>query len=365
MRAPRGNLERWDTLLRERHVTGIYGADAHGQVAVTEKIWLPGPSYEHLFAVARNHLLLRRPLSRAGVLEALRDGRLYVGVDAIAPSDGFSFAIVSPDGRQWTMGESARFEAGLHARAGGRVPAGTELRLVRNGEVIATAIESLDSALPGAGIYRVEAYVPGWSVPWVLTNPVIVAAPGDASERRAPWPSPSAAVPPAAMLDAFEGATVFSAGRDDASELSEPILAPAEGVRGGGAARLAFRLAGPTPDHPDVFVALVNREPRDLSGRRGLTFWVRGDGVYRLWVQVRDENPASTDEGTEWWFASVKTATEWRQVSVPFERLRSTQAFTDGRLDLDAVRAVVLVIDKGAVKPGVSGTIWIDELGVY
>jgi hypothetical protein len=109
----------------------------------------------------------------------------------------------------------------------------------------------------------------------------------------------------------------------------------------------------------------VDRTPRDLSGHAGLAFWIRADGVYRLWVQVRDLNPASADEGTEWWFASVKTSTEWRRVALPFARLRSINPKTDGRLDLDKVRGLVFVLDRGSTKPGARGTIWLDDLGVY
>jgi hypothetical protein len=94
-------------------------------------------------------------------------------------------------------------------------------------------------------------------------------------------------------------------------------------------------------------------------------FRLRGDGVYRLWVQVRDANPASADEGTEWWFASIRTAREWRSVVVPFATLRSINPRTDGRLDLDQVKALVFTLDRGAVKPGTSGSIWIDDLGLY
>ena len=128
---------------------------------------------------------------------------------------------------------------------------------------------------------------------------------------------------------------------------------------------MSFRLGQPTLDHPDVFVALVNLEDRNLEGREGMTFWIRADGVYRMWVQVRDENLASTDESTEWWFKSVKTKTDWEQVWVPFTSLRSINPQTDGQLDLDKIRAIVFVIDKGAMKPGSQGTIWLDELGVY
>ena len=37
----------------------------------------------------------------------------------------------------------------------------------------------------------------------------------------------------------------------------------------------------------------------------------------------------------------------------------------DGRLDLDKVRNIVFVLDRGAEKPGTVGTIWIDDVGLY
>jgi hypothetical protein len=113
-----------------------------------------------------------------------------------------------------------------------------------------------------------------------------------------------------------------------------------------------------------VFAALVDWTRRDLSGRSGLVFSVRADREYRMWVQVRDENKAAED-GTEWWFQSVRTSSEWRRIAVPFARLRSTNASTDGHLDLDKVRALVFIVDRGSVKPGTRGTIWLDDVGVY
>ena len=138
---------------------------------------------------------------------------------------------------------------------------------------------------------------------------------------------------------------------------------PRAGSTGGARRSSTSPSAEPTAEHPDVFCALVDGRPRDLTGRTGLVFSIRGDGTYRIWVQVRDENPASADEGTEWWFASVKTSPEWRRVAVPFARLRSINPKTDGKLDLDKVRALVFVLDKGSVKPGSKGRIWIDEVG--
>ena len=366
-------LARWDQLLARRDAVGIAGADAHSRLPITRRWAVRFPSYESLFSLARNHVLLDAPLTRdpardaAAVLAALRRGRSYVGLDALAPAGGFSFTVEGPSGR-WSMGDSVIAAPGLVARAGGRVPRGTRILLLRDGRRLREATESLEEPLPGPGVYRVEAHVPGWPVPWILTNPVAVfdEATLRARSQAAAWPADPRPPSPAIVLDSFDGATtVFQPGHDASSTMDETILDPKGGVGGSGAARIAFRLAQEARGKPPVFCAIVNREARDFSGRRGLVFSIRGDGVYRVWVQVRDENPASADEGTEWWFASVRTAPEWKVVALPFARFRSINPRTDGRLDLDKVRALVFVLDRGVDKPGTEGTIWIDDVGVY
>jgi len=206
--------------------------------------------------------------------------------------------------------------------------------------------------------------VPGWNVPWIITNPIAVLDDAAAAARVPPAPAPAPVPSPAAVLSTFDTDGFFTSGADERSFVAPPLW-DATGGTSGGAARLTFKLGVPTRKHPHVFAALVNRQDRDLSGRRGLVLSVRADGVYRLWVQVRDANPASPDEGTEWWFSSVKTSTDWQRVALPFARLRSIQQNSDGKLDPDKVRALVFIVDLGAMKAGSSGTIWIDDLGVY
>jgi hypothetical protein len=59
----------------------------------------------------------------------------------------------------------------------------------------------------------------------------------------------------------------------------------------------------------------------------------------------------------------TRTSREWRRVAVPFARLRSIDPKSDGRLDLDRVRALVFVVDEASVTPASQGTIWLDEIG--
>ncbi len=370
-------LARWDEMLQVRDVVGHSGADAHSRLPLTRSWAVRFPSYEALFSLLQSHVLLDGPLTgdpstdRAAVLGALRTGRFYIGLDALARADGFFFTVEDGAGERWTMGERVLYREGLRARAGGRVPAGTRLRLFRDGRLLAEAGETLETPLPGPGVYRVEASIGGWSVPWVLSNPIPVfdAAVFEARDTAAAWaPQPP---PPGEVraLSDLPGSFAFIAEFDPTSWMDTTPGDPAED---GGSVleselplRLAFRLGAPTPEQAFTWCALVNRQPRDLSDWSGLRFRVRADGAYRMWAQVRDENLASADDGEEWWLASVRTTTEWREVLLPFADFRTINEKTDGQLDPDKARALVFVLDPAAVKPGTEGTVWIDALGVY
>jgi hypothetical protein len=369
---PDSVLSRWDALLNQRDVTGIVGADAHSRLLLRKQTALRFPSYQALFALAQNHVLLDAPLTGnatadgRAIVDALARGRAYLGLDALAPADGFFF-LAEAAGRRWTMGDTVAPAEGLRLRAGGALPAGARLRLLRDGVSVAEAKAHLTFDHVDSGVYRLEVRVAGWEIPWIVSNPIYVFS-GEAAEaraRRAGWPSEPPLPQAAAAIDNFDNATVFEPGSDTSSALGRPIVAPHAGADGKGAARIECRLGTPTPAHPAPFCAIVSWEKRDLRGRTGLVFSMRGDGVYRIWVQVRDANPASTDAGTEWWFASVRTSEAWRRVALPFARLRSINPHSDGRLDLDKVRAIVFVLDMGSDKPGTQATIWIDDLALY
>ncbi len=371
--APDEALRRWDEMLARRDVVGLAGSDAHSRLALTKKWAVRFPSYESLFAQARDHLLLDRPLrgeaaaDREAVLDAFRRGRFYLGLDALAPATGFRFTVEGGPSQRFTMGDHAPVLAGLRARAGGRVPRGTRVVLLRDGRPVGEGRESLDLALPGPGVYRVEARVPGWPVPWVLTNPVYVHEEPVrvARQEAAAWPPDPPAPREFRPLASLEGTPAFGAEFDPSSWMDTTVQATGAGPGGGDALRLAFRLGAPGPSQPYTWCALVNRQARDLSAWSGLRFRVRADGEYRLWVQVRDVNPASADEGLEWWLASARTSTGWREVRLPFTRFRTINRRTDGRLDPAATRALVLVLDFASVKAGTRGTIWVSDLGVY
>ncbi len=353
-------LALWDELLSRRHAAGIAGADAHTRL----------PSYESVFSVVRNHVLLDAPLTGDAardsrtIVDALARGRLFVGIDAIAPANGFVFAAERGD-RTWTMGDTVRPHPALTLRAGGVGGPRARFRLLKDGAVAAAGSGAVAAAAAGSGVYRVEVSLPGWDVPWILSNPIYVFDDAESRRRRAraalPPPPPAGAA--AAYLDRFENGSIFAPASDPTSSIAVSIEPRGAGADGA-AARVAYRLGARTRATPSPYVALTSRAPRDLSSYAGLALSLRADGEYRLWVQLRDRNPRSAD-GSEWWSASLKATAEWQRLSVPFGRLRSRDPATDGRLDLDEIEAVIFIVDVDSVPAGTAGTLWFDDVGLY
>jgi hypothetical protein len=368
---PASVMRNWDAQLAKRDVPALAAADAHNRIALTKKRALRLPSYGALFDIARSFVLLDRPPcgeaapDGTAILAALARGRSYAGLEALAPAGGFFFEALAAE-RRWTMGDTAPADVATRLRAGGRLPAHTRLVLLRDGKELQRGVGRFDVATPGPGVYRVEAYVPGWSMPWIISNPIYVFDRQETAARSARGLASSESASPSltVLIDDFEERTTFAPEADTSSALGQDVLDTASPWRGRSSGRMSFRL-GDGGGHQSASCALVSRENRDWAGKSGLVFAIRGDSEYRLHVQIRDENAYARDDGSETWFASAKSANAWQRVVIPFTFFRSTDPKTDGRLDLDRIRLVAFVVDKGADKIGTQGTIWLDEIGVY
>jgi hypothetical protein len=171
---PDRNMRAWDELLRSRRVVAIGGLDAHqfGK-RVGPFVPLRVMSYRRSFRQLRTHVLCAEPPTgelehdRRQVYDALREGRCYIAVDAIAPARGFAF-----EADDLPMGAQA--PAGRHTLSA-RTPSPARLRLLRDGDEIATAqgVE-LELEVEEPGVYRVEAYrrSRGRERTWILSNPI-------------------------------------------------------------------------------------------------------------------------------------------------------------------------------------------------
>src|SRR4029450_8584428 len=155
----------------------------------------------------------RRARARALVRAARRaraGGRLHVrrpGRRTALDDGGHGRPPVRPDrpGRRGPARRHARGEPPARERGGRRGrPRGV---ILRDGRAVAEGVGRAEAPGETPGVYRAEAYVPGWSVPWVLTNPVYVFDDETAVRRaqRAAWPAGPPVPAALQTIDAFEG----------------------------------------------------------------------------------------------------------------------------------------------------------------
>jgi len=171
---PGRHLAAWDALCARRQVVGIGGLDAHQSGLRLRGGRVLSPfAHERFFSWLRTHVLCDRPSSgalapdRAAVYRALAEGHCFLGIDGIAPTNGFRF---------WADRDGARIEMGGEASAGGwtlrvGLPLDADARLLRDGVEVAAA-DGSELAWPARepGVYRVEASLAGRT--WIVSNPI-------------------------------------------------------------------------------------------------------------------------------------------------------------------------------------------------
>jgi hypothetical protein len=171
---PERNMRGWDELCRTRRVVAIGGLDAHqygkriGPVVPVRVM-----AYHRSFRLVRTHVLCEEAPARELehdrelVYDALREGRCYIAVEAVAPARGFRFE--AADVRMG--GEAPAGLRTLHVRT----PLPASLRLLRDGaELAAAAGTTLDAEVEEPGVYRVEARrrARGRERTWIVSNPI-------------------------------------------------------------------------------------------------------------------------------------------------------------------------------------------------
>jgi len=191
-RTPEDNFAKWDELLQQRPVAGICAADTHARIRLGFGRDWRFPGYVPSLKVAREHVLLRPDAgggnpalaSAAEIVDALRNGHSYCGLDSLYPADGFSFHVSSGnasggpgDFLPWTG--AARIQ--ISTPSGASLPL---IKIFRDGhEISEEQTRTIDEPITGPGGYRTEVFLrqPGltgwrrWTL-WVFTNPVYVTA---------------------------------------------------------------------------------------------------------------------------------------------------------------------------------------------
>lgn len=191
-RTPEQNFAKWDELLQQRPVAGVCAADTHARIRLGPIRDWHFPGYVPSLRVAREHLLLPPGAgggnpglaSSAELVDAMRNGHSFCGLDSLYPSDGFTFRI-SDSAASRGAGDTLHWTGA--ARLQVSVPAGSSIPLIkvfRDGrEIDEQESRNVDLPVSGPGRYRTEVFLrqPGisgwrrWTL-WVFTNPVYVTA---------------------------------------------------------------------------------------------------------------------------------------------------------------------------------------------
>lgn len=195
-------LTKWARLVQSRHVTGIFGTDAHQNVlpilsARGERV----DAYHSNCGWFSNFVQVDGETTRESVMDAVKRGRVYTAFEIFGTPRGFRFEGEAA-GKKFRMGDIAPISAGvrLHAalphldelRSSGTSGAIT-LKILRAtaGGWVAVATSSsgdIDFVVTQPGPYRAEVrmklpHLKGFlagetslirDVPWVYSNPIYV-----------------------------------------------------------------------------------------------------------------------------------------------------------------------------------------------
>lgn len=373
---PELNLARWDAVTRRRPVVALAGVDAHARLSVPlaaeprlEPVLLKLPSYEQAFRTFSTRLQLDAPLTgdaredARAVMAALKAGRVFTAIDALATPPAFDFfARISGTGGRVPMGgtvppDPLGREQSVDLVVRSVLPPGGEIVLFRDGRATArgTSTELQYPAPLERAVYRVEVQLrtaPGSPpVPWIVSNPIYLGRPPTAG---APPPREPARVAEPLYGDAATAAA-WSVEHDPTSQAALAVVPNATGQTGPALA-LRFLLGKGTDGSP--FVALVRRDLSGLVGYDRLSFRGRASRPVRLSVQVRLGGTAPGER----WRRSVYLGPDPRDSTVFFDDLAPVGATSRRRPALADARAVMFVLDTTHTLPGTSGTLWFDEI---
>ena len=356
---PEAILRRWDELTARRRVVGLAGTDAHARLDVRgdesagRLAMLPIPGYEprfETFSMTAPGITLTRDADQdaAALLDAIRQGRVYSTIDALATPAAVSFSAARGD-VAWAMGDFVPpVDGDIELRVDSNAPADSTIVLMKNGEPAATATGRLLRQLVPASpaVYRVEIQLRGAPgkppVPWVVTNPIYVRAQDDS---------------PVARSDATATASQYDDGeaRGWRMETSPRSKAALDVVRTLTGTELMLRWAIGGTKEESPYAAFAMSAGESIAAYDRLMFTSRADRPMRLSVQFRLANG-------DRWRRSIYLDETSRQVSVFFDDVRPAGVTAQQRLPVNNVRDVLFVVDTVNANPGAAGQFWIDDV---
>ena len=359
---PDVTLARWDDLTRRRPIVALTGADAHARTGGLDEDadgsrgrgFLRIPSYEASFRTFAVRVAIDSSAAppqdaaaaAATIVGALKSGRVYSAIDAVASPAAFEFSATAGNlrARQGDRLEAAG-PVSFVARSNGT---GGVIVLRKDGRVLTQhpLPELRFESLSGAGTYRVEIYLshaPGQPpVPWIVSNPIYV--------RPAGW-----GVAPAVTLAASTDGWGIQGGPWHVEKDAESAGQVSQARPPDGPAEFAYSLAA--GDRAGQYSAMVISVGNGLTNRTRLAFRARASKPMRISIQTR--RPRSGDR----WQRSIYLDTAPRDVIIPFEELVPVGP-TGAAFDPAMVDTVLFVADTTNTLPGTTGSFSIENLRV-
>ncbi len=188
---PTEEARLWDELNARRPTLAFAGTDAEASLRVSGDFVLKYPSYQTLFSLTRNHVLLTSELTgesstdRKKILQALSRGQFYIALDILADPKGFVAALVDSKGDIHPPGSQLKWHEGLElmVHLPNRPASPFEVEIYRDGERVMQAnTQDTKIRLHAPGVYRVKVRViptlplpdgKKW-IPWIYTNAFFV-----------------------------------------------------------------------------------------------------------------------------------------------------------------------------------------------
>ncbi|MDX9732023.1 MAG: hypothetical protein RBT63_09655, partial [Bdellovibrionales bacterium] len=183
------SFDSWDRLSRERGTFGFLGTDA-GIPSSVLGLTVKAPSYQKLFGLASNHVLLRTELTgeyesdRRKILTAIQEGQTYFAFDTLGQTKGFAAWYEDQRGIQ-SLG--ARIPLNSNGRILVRLPKKPsvpfEIVILRDSmNVMTSNSTTTEYRTLQSGVYRVVVrlfirstlFDGGRWIPWIMTNPITV-----------------------------------------------------------------------------------------------------------------------------------------------------------------------------------------------
>ena len=342
---PAQTLSRWDNALRERPVFALAAVDAHARLGTDNDPGTTGggismryPGYETMFRTVAQTVALAQPptgdaaADAAALLAAIGAGRSFSVVRAFIDDPAALEFTASTSTERVEYGGTITQTGSVVIQA--RVPEGTgaTLKLLANGREAVAGRDRIEFTATEPAAYRVEAYLDGRAMPWIVSNAIRVALPSQ------PIPAPATApkgLPPLAFAP-------------DCWVVEKSSSSSAEIHTAGQDVRVNYRLGAGAPSGQYIAIACGASGSTPIER---IEFTASSPKPMRLSVQARMTGGA----GVQRWGRSVYVDSETPQISVPLSEFEALDRPSTMRPISARVQSVLFVVDTVNARPGTAG----------